>query len=259
VVHAHCLSIVLLARPGSIECAWSHHHHHHCQILYLNLHYSLHCSLSVNTSSIYCRPQCARPSKLTIVRSFHAHKCLTSETFLFNLQSNKGSCPPHHKSLWISSCHCSLTTSSLIDDTITYLIVADFAQGLNHAPLIPAGFQSFLWNPVESGGIKIGPEPSQNDILGDKYSSGMMLFLIGSQNGPWNGQKGMHQERNDQNTHYLLIINISKQFYYSKQLAMAKSSIGKRQHSIWCHKQTTTLAFTPPPPSLTMPLKHHHR
>jgi len=106
--------------------AEDHHHHHHRQILYLNLHYSLHCSLSANTSSIYCRPQRARPSKLTIVRSFRAHKCLTSETFLFNLQSNKGSCPPHHKSPWISSPHYSLTTSSLIDDTITYLIVVDF-------------------------------------------------------------------------------------------------------------------------------------
>jgi len=58
---------------------------------------------------------------------------------------------------------------------------------------------------VESGGIKIGPEPSQNDILGDKYSSGMMSFLIGSQN----GQRGMHQEWNDWNTHYLLIVSSS--------------------------------------------------
>jgi hypothetical protein len=67
---------------------------------------------------------------------------------------------------------------------------------------------------VESGGIKIGPEPSQNVILRDNYSSGMMSFLISSRNGPRNGQKGMHQERNDRNTHYLLLINISKQFYY---------------------------------------------
>ena len=105
-----------------------HHHHHHRQILHLNLHYSLRCSLSANTSSIYCRPQRARPSKLTVVGSFRAHKCLTSETFLFNLQSNEGSCPPHHKSPWISSPHYSLTTSSLIDDTITYLFVVDFTH-----------------------------------------------------------------------------------------------------------------------------------
>jgi len=45
-----------------------------------------------------------------------------------NLQSNKGSCPPHHKTPWISSPQYSLTTSSLIDDTITYLTVADFAH-----------------------------------------------------------------------------------------------------------------------------------
>jgi len=95
-------------------------------ILYLNLHYSLCCSLSANTGSVYCRPQRARPSKLTVIGSLCAHECLTSKTFLFNLQSTEGSCPPHHKTPWISSPQYSLTTSSLIDDTITYLTVADF-------------------------------------------------------------------------------------------------------------------------------------
>jgi len=90
-----------------------HHHHHHQSILYPNLHYSLHCSLSAYTGSIYCRPQCARPSKLTVIGCLCAHECLTSKTFLFNLQSNNGSCPPHHKVPWISGPHCSLTTSSL--------------------------------------------------------------------------------------------------------------------------------------------------
>jgi len=106
--------------------------------------------------------------------------------------------------------------------------------GLNHAPLIPAGFQSFLRNPAESRGIKIGPEPSQNDILGDEYSGGMVSFLISSRNGPRNGQKGMHQERNDRNTHYLLLllINFSEQSYYSKQLIV---------HGQIEHRQTPTL------------------
>jgi len=46
---------------------FNHHHHHHQAILYPNLHYSLRCSLSAYTGSIYCRPQHARPSKLTVV------------------------------------------------------------------------------------------------------------------------------------------------------------------------------------------------
>jgi hypothetical protein len=71
------------------------------------------------------------------------------------------------------------------------------AQGLSHAPLIPAGFRSFLRNPVDSGGIKFGPETSQNDIPVDEYSCGIMSFLFSSRN----GQKGMYQERNDRNRH----------------------------------------------------------
>ena len=47
-------------------------------------------------------------------------------------------------------------------------------RALIDAPLIPAGFRSFLRNPVESGGIKFGRDTSQNDILGDEYSCGMM-------------------------------------------------------------------------------------
>ena len=70
------------------------------------------------------------------------------------------------------------------------------------APLIPAGFRSFLRNPVESGGIKIGRDTSQNDIPGDEYSGGMMSFLIGRRNGPQNGQKGMQPECNDRNIYY---------------------------------------------------------
>jgi len=59
-------------------------------------------------------------------------------------------------------------------------------------------------------------------------------FLISSRNGPRNGQKGMHQERNDQNTHYLLLllINFSEQSYYSKQLIV---------HGQIEHQQTPTL------------------
>ena len=42
--------------------------------------------------------------------------------------------------------------------------------GLYHAPVIPAGIWSFLWNPVESGGIIFGRAPCQN------YHSGDHLF-----------------------------------------------------------------------------------
>jgi len=58
----------------------------------------------------------------------------------------------------------------------------------------------------------------------------MVSFLISSQN----GQKGMHQEQNDQNTHYslLLLINFSEQSYYSKQLMV---------HGQIEHRQTPTL------------------
>ena len=68
------------------------------------------------------------------------------------------------------------------------------AGALIDAPLIPAGFWSFLRNPVEFGGIKFGRDTSQNDIPGDKYSSRMMSFLISHQNGSRNGQKGMQPE-----------------------------------------------------------------
>ena len=70
------------------------------------------------------------------------------------------------------------------------------------APLIPAGFQSFLRNLVESGGIKFGRDTSQNDIPGDEYSCGMRSFLISCRNGPRNGQKGMQLECKNQNTYY---------------------------------------------------------
>ena len=70
------------------------------------------------------------------------------------------------------------------------------------APLIPARFWSFLQNPAESRGIKFGRDTSQNVIPGDKYSSGMMSFLISRRNGPRNGQKGMQPECNDRNIYY---------------------------------------------------------
>ncbi|EDR05191.1 uncharacterized protein LACBIDRAFT_330008 [Laccaria bicolor S238N-H82] len=91
----------------------------------------------------------------------------------------------------------SCFTCSTGKTTCTYAV-----RGLYHAPLIPAGFWSFLWNPAESRGIKFGRDTSQNDIPGDKYSSGMMSFLISSRNGPRNGQKGMTPECNDWNLHY---------------------------------------------------------
>ena len=78
-----------------------------------------------------------------------------------------------------------------------------FHGALINAPLIPAGFQSFLQNLVESRGINFGRHTSQNDIPGDKYSSGMMSFQISCRNGPWNGQKGMQLECND----WILLIN----------------------------------------------------
>ena len=76
---------------------------------------------SLHIGSIYCRPQRARPSKLIVVGCLCAHECLTSKTFLFNLQSNYGSRSPHHTVPWISGPHCSLTTSSC-------LTVVDFAH-----------------------------------------------------------------------------------------------------------------------------------
>ena len=79
---------------------------------------------------------------------------------------------------------------------------AYIVQALIDAPLIPAGFRSFLWNPVKSGGIKFGRDTSQNDIPGDKYSCGMRSFLISRRNGPRNGQKGMQPECNNRNRYY---------------------------------------------------------
>jgi hypothetical protein len=78
------------------------------------------------------------------------------------------------------------------DVTITiYRLVPDYVS-------CPTDSCQILVIPVDSRGIKFGPETSQNDIPVDEYCSGMMSFLISS----WNGQKGMHQERNDRNTHY---------------------------------------------------------
>jgi len=55
-------------------------------ILYLS---SL-CPLSASIGSIYCRPECARPSGSTVVKCLRTHQCLTSETLLSNLQSDGG-------------------------------------------------------------------------------------------------------------------------------------------------------------------------
>ena len=85
--------------------------------------------------------------------------------------------------------------------TLTPLIW-DKLGALIDAPLIPAGFRSFLQNPVESGGIKFGRDTSQNDILGDTNSSGMMSSLISRRNGPRNGQTGMQPECNNWNRYY---------------------------------------------------------
>ena len=124
----HSTRASVCAVESTANCQLTPHHHHHQTFFYLHLHYSLCCSLFVNTGSVYCGPQHVRPSKLTVIGSLYAHECLTCETFLFNLQNNKGSCLPHHKTPWISSPQYSLTTSSLIDNTITYLTVADFAH-----------------------------------------------------------------------------------------------------------------------------------
>ena len=70
------------------------------------------------------------------------------------------------------------------------------------APLIPAGFRSFLQNLVESGGIKFGRDTSQNNIPGDEYSCGMLSFLVSRWNGPQNGQKGMQPECKNRNIDY---------------------------------------------------------
>ena len=109
-------------------------------ILYLNLHYSLCCSLSANTGSSYCRPQHARPSKLTVIRSLRAHECLASKTFLFNLQSTKGSCPPHHKTPWISSPQYSLTTPSLTSLLWTLCTHQVFFSSIHHDSSLPSQY-----------------------------------------------------------------------------------------------------------------------
>ena len=50
------------------------------------------------------------------------------------------------------------------------LIPCSKTRGLYHAPVIPARIRSFLWNPVDSGGIIFGRAPCQN------YHSGDHLF-----------------------------------------------------------------------------------
>ena len=60
-------------------------------------------------------------------------------------------------------------------------------RGLYHAPVIPAGIQSFLRNPVESF---LAGSPAKIAIPGTSYSGGIEPFRNWDQNGPgmdWNG------------------------------------------------------------------------
>ena len=52
------------------------------------------------------------------------------------------------------------------------------------------------WNPEESN---LAETPAKMTFQGDEYSCRMMSFLISRRNGPWNGQKGMQPECNNQN------------------------------------------------------------
>ena len=91
----------------------------------------------------------------------------------------------------------------------------------------------------------------------------MVSFLISSRN----GQKGMHQERNDWNTHYLLLllINFSEQSYYSKQL-IVHGQIKHRQTPMFdlvsstinnpSLPTTTTIDNPASPPSPTATTSH---
>ena len=50
----------------------------------------------------------------------------------------------------------------LVASTATSINDREWRGGLYHAPVIPAGIRSFLWNLAESGGIILGREPCQN-------------------------------------------------------------------------------------------------
>ena len=75
----------------------------------------LHLSLSAIASSTYCRPHHTRPSKWLVVECLYAHECLTSETFLVDVQSDD-SCPTSP----LGSPDRQPGLALLIDDTITY-------------------------------------------------------------------------------------------------------------------------------------------
>ena len=60
-------------------------------------------------------------------------------------------------------------------------------QGLYHAPVIPAGIQSFLWNPVESGRIIFGRESCQNCHSGDHLFWWNRAILELAPEWSWNG------------------------------------------------------------------------
>ena len=77
-------------------------------------------------------------------------------------------------------------------------------RGLYHAPVIPAGFRSFLRIPVDSGGIKFGGGPCQISIPGTPYSGGIELFRNLDRNGPRNGP-----ERNPAECNKILILLVN--------------------------------------------------
>ena len=97
------------------------------------------------------------------------------QTHLSSFSPPSKCCLHHwHHLLWSSFLPCSPVSSPW--PSLTYISVTGFdilstiwkcpeARALINAPLIPAGFRSFLWNPVESRGIKFGRDNSQNHIL----------------------------------------------------------------------------------------------
>ena len=66
-----------------IQGPWHHTINH--QSYTPNLHYSLRCSLSANTGSIYWRLQRARPSKLTVVGWVVLHQLVAPIAFIWSL------------------------------------------------------------------------------------------------------------------------------------------------------------------------------
>ena len=63
----------------------------------------------------------------------------------------------------------------------------EFCRGLYHAPVIPAGIWSFLWNPAESGRIIFGRESCQNCHSGDHLFQRNRAILVPIPEWSWNG------------------------------------------------------------------------